>query len=156
MQIRLSPRDKRRIEAHAKRAGMSVSAWVLGRALPASTGAFDKLCRRLAATSNPGFVYAELNDFLSNLTASEFTASVEHRPAAALDAQKLNYVAAMLEQAAVQLDVAPPAWTKGVPPLADPVFATELTSLRLHLLVRGLPSFRRRNIFADSGVGARV
>jgi hypothetical protein len=41
-------------------------------------------------------------------------------------------------------------------PLAEPVFASSLQSLRLHLLVLSPAPFRRRNIFIDSTLGARI
>jgi hypothetical protein len=41
-------------------------------------------------------------------------------------------------------------------PLAEPYFATSLKSLREHLLVAAPIPFKRRNIFVDASVGARV
>ncbi len=67
-----------------------------------------------------------------------------------------NYVAAMVEQAAHMKRVRPPAWTARVEPLETPWFATSLESLRLHLLRASPVPFKRRNLFVDSAVGARV
>ncbi len=69
---------------------------------------------------------------------------------------RLNYLAAMIEQTAASLAVAAPEWTRLVPPLKHPVFASELGSLRLHLLMNALPPFRRRNLFVDTSIGGRV
>ena len=49
-----------------------------------------------------------------------------------------------------------PAWTGKIEALAEPVFGSALPSLRLYLLTHSPASFRRRNIFIDSSVGAQV
>jgi len=67
-----------------------------------------------------------------------------------------NYVAAMVEQAAAQKNVLPPKWVRDVAPLDQPFFASELASLRLHLLCSSPVPFKRRNIFVDSSIGARI
>jgi len=67
-----------------------------------------------------------------------------------------NYVAAMVEYACAQHGVAPPAWTRAIAPLTEPVFGSALMSLRLYLLTHSPAPFRRRNIFIDATVGARV
>jgi hypothetical protein len=60
----------------------------------------------------------------------------------------------MVELAAHQKGVVPPAWVREVPPLDEPHFATPLEGLRL---LRASPvPFKRRNIFIDSSVGDRV
>ena len=156
LQIRVSPRQKRSIEARAREAGLPVSGWVLRSLLPPAQDVFDRLCRRLAQESTPAFVYAELNDFLAGLSRTELEAAVSRGPAAELEPVPLNYLAAMVEHATARLGLPPPDWTRAVKPLEHPVFASELMSLRLHLLVPALPPFRRRNLFVDSSVGARV
>lgn len=135
---------------------MPVSAWVLGRLLPAEESTFQQLCGRLATEPDAAFAHAELNDFLRGLSRQQFTSALAVAPAANIELERLNYLAAMIEQLAHLLDVAPPDWTRQVPPLAHPVFGTDLQSLRLHLLVRALPSFRRRNVFVDTSIGGRV
>jgi hypothetical protein len=67
-----------------------------------------------------------------------------------------NYVAAMVEHACAQRAVTVPRWVRAVEPLSDPVFGSELQSLRLHLLTQSPPAFRCRNLFIDSSVGERV
>ena len=67
-----------------------------------------------------------------------------------------NYVAAMVELAAHQRDVFPPAWVRDVEPLEAPHFATPLAGLRLHLLRTAPVPFKRRNIFIDASIGDRV
>ena len=58
--------------------------------------------------------------------------------------------------AAANKDRCTPEWCRSVRPLAEPVFTTELVSLRLHLLLHAPIPFRRRNIFVDASVGDRV
>jgi hypothetical protein len=67
-----------------------------------------------------------------------------------------NYVAAMVELAVERKGVTPPSWTGAVLPLEDPVFATHLPGLRLHLLRSAPVAFKRRNIFIDASIGDRV
>jgi hypothetical protein len=156
LQIRVSPREKRRIEACARQAGLPVSAWVLRQLLPSAQTTFERLWERLAHETPPTFVYAEINDLLSALTKDEFVTAVADRPDVELDSERLNYIAAMTEYTAARLGVPPPDWTRDVPPLDHPVFASELESLRLHLLINALPPFRRRNLFVDTSIGGRV
>jgi hypothetical protein len=52
--------------------------------------------------------------------------------------------------------VAVPEWTRSIPLLVEPVFGSDLKSLRLHLLTNSPPPFRSRNIFIDSTLGDRV
>jgi hypothetical protein len=104
----------------------------------------------------PGFPLAELNDLLSGLTAEELHGAVEHADLTGLTSYLQNYVAAMVELAAHQRDVPPPAWVRDVAPLEEPRFATPLAGLRLHLLRTSPVPFKRRNIFVDSSIGDRV
>jgi hypothetical protein len=103
--------------------------------------------------AKPAFILAELNDLLTAAAANQF--ELLARPPIH-DPYLANYVAAMVEQAAHFLGVLPPAWTSGVAPLSQPVFAVPWPSLRAHLLLESPVPFRRRNIFIDSSIGARV
>jgi hypothetical protein len=156
LQIRVSPREKRRIEARARQAGLRVSEWVLRRLLPQVQEEFEGLCERLAEEATPTYAYAALNDLLSSLAKDEFEVAVAEAPVARIDVERSNYLAAMIEQTAAILDVAPPDWTRGVPPLERPVFASDIEALQLHLLIHALPPFRRRNLFVDTSIGGRV
>jgi hypothetical protein len=62
----------------------------------------------------------------------------------------------MVEYACARHSVAVPEWTRSILPLAEPVFGSELQSLRLYLLTHSPPPFRARNIFIDSTLGDRV
>jgi hypothetical protein len=98
-------------------------------------------------------VLAELNDLLTGAAEDQF----ELLPAPPIDDPYLaNYVAAMVEQAAHIRGALPPAWASGIAPLSQPVFAVPWQSLKAHLLLESPVPFRRRNIFIDSSIGARV
>ena len=111
------------------------------------------LCRD--AQSSP-FALAELNGWRGALGADELPEAVASPPPPGLTPYLANYLAAMVEYACGRHDVPPPTWTGAIPPLAEPVFGSELMSLRLYLLTHSPPPFRRRNIFIDATVGGRV
>lgn len=118
---------------------------------------FAQLLQLLREDDQRGFVLAELNDLLASLTSGELSNAVEHADLTGLTPYLRNYVAAMVELAAHQRDVPPPAWVREVEPLEmEPHFATPLASLRLHLLRTAPVPFKRRNIFIDSSLGDRV
>lgn len=156
LQIRVTPRQKAAIRRRAAAAGQDMSSYVLSRAAPAAGLRFEEILRALEEPGEPRYPLAELNDFLSALTSVEFPHAVAHADVTALSPFLQNYVAAMVEHAAARRGVAPPAWTASVPPLAMPYFAAPLASLRLHLLAASPVAFKRRNLFVDSSVGARV
>ena len=135
---------------------MSLSDWVLSRALPSARSQFEELVSELSTAENPRFAFAELLDLLTRLTPSEFRTAVADLPAVVFSPYWQNYLAATVEQAAVQKKVAPPEWTTKIKPLEEPAFGSTLRSLRQYLLFNSPPAFRRRNIFIDASVGARV
>jgi hypothetical protein len=63
---------------------------------------------------------------------------------------------ALAELNSLLADLAIPEWTRSIAPLAEPVFGSELQSLRLYLLTHSPPPFRARNIFIDATLGDRV
>jgi uncharacterized protein (DUF1778 family) len=156
LQVRLTAVQKRAIKAHAERNHMSLSDWVLSRALPSARLQFEDLVSDLSTARNPNFAFAELLDLLARLTPSEFRTAVADLPAVVLSPYWQNYLAATVEQAAVQKNQAPPEWTTKIQSLDEPVFGSTLQSLREHLLFNAPLAFRRRNIFIDASVGARV
>lgn len=156
LQIRVTRAQKAEIARNAKRAGMDVSKWVLSRLLPPTRARFHELVRELARTQTPSLVLAEFHDLLVGLPTSSFASSLADPPLRRLDARQQNLLAAMVEHAAAQRAIAPPAWTKEIEPLPVPDFASDLQSLRLHLLVSSPPAYRRRNLFVDAVVGDRV
>lgn len=157
LQIRVSPQEKAAIRRAAKRAGLDMSSWVLRRALPAPQAVFRSLVSQLARQEDRrAYLWAELNDWLEGLTADEFTVATADGPDLPLSSYLANYLAAMVELAAHRKGVGPPEWTQAIDPLDQPVFASALQGLRLHLLISSPPPFRRRNIFIDTSVGGRV
>ena len=156
LQIRVSAAEKAAIQRAARRAGMDMSSFVLGRLLPASGARFQKLAADCANEAGLRYALAELNSFLSGLGAGELADAVAAPLPPDLGAYPANYIAAMVEYACAQRRIAPPAWTAGIAPLVSPAFASGLESLRLYLLTHSPPPFRRRNIFIDASIGARV
>lgn len=159
LQIRVTPIEKAAIRAAARRAGLGLSAYVLGRVLPVSTRRFEELMRDLtrAGADSPEarFALAELNSWLADLGARELQEAVS-LPPPELTPYLANYVAAMVEYACARKGAAAPSWLRATAPLDEPVFASRLESLRLHLLTHSPAPFRRRNIFIDASVGSRV
>ena len=117
---------------------------------------FRDCVRDCADSASPRFALAELNSLLSDLTAGELSDAVATPPLPGLSAFLANYIAAMVEYACARRAVAVPNWTRSIAPLAEPVFGSELLSLRLHLLAHSPPPFRARNIFIDSSLGDRI
>ncbi len=156
LQIRVSPAQKAALKRRARAAGVDVSTYVLLRVLPPEGDRFAALLRALTDESGRRFALAELNEFLDACPATEFAEAVDRAPGRALPDHTRNYVAAMVEYAAMQKRIAPPSWTRDIDPLSSPWFASSLKSLRLHLLQASPPPFKRRNLFIDSTVGSRV
>jgi hypothetical protein len=156
LQIRVSPAEKAAIERAARRAGLDMSAYVLARVLPALRIRFAELTEACREPASERFALAELSGWLGELSRAELREAVASPPVPGLTPYLANYVAAMVEYACARRAIAPPSWTQSIAPLAEPVFGSTLMSLRLHLLTHSPPPFRRRNIFIDSSVGARV
>jgi len=156
LQIRVTPAEKAAIQRAARRAGMEMSSFVLGRLLPAAATRFQELTAACVQEDGGSFALAELNSFLAGLGAGELRDAVAAPLPGGLGDFRGNYITAMVEYVCAQHGIAPPAWTGAIVPLADPVFGSELASLRLHLLTHSPPPFRRRNIFIDATIGARV
>lgn len=156
LQIRIAPAQKAALRRLARAAGVDVSSYVLLRLLPPEQGRFAGLLRRLTEEADRRFALAELHDILRFCAPAQFPEAVAMADLRDLPPWLQSYVAAMVEQAAEQKGLAPPAWVREVTPLEEPHFATPLRSLRLHLLAASPAAFKRRNIFVDAGVGARV
>jgi Protein of unknown function (DUF1778) len=155
LQIRVSRAEKAAIRRAAAQAGLDASTYVLRRVLPPPAAEFQR-CTEACAGPEARFALAELNSLLAEFSAGELPTAVAEIPAAGLSDYLRNYVAAMVEHACARRAVAVPGWVRAVKPLSEPVFGSELQSLRLHLLTQSPPAFRHRNIFIDSSVGERV
>ncbi len=156
LQIRLTPEEKAALKRQARAAGCDVSRYVLSRLLPARGDRFAAILRAMHNAPDHRYPLAELNDLLHTCPAVAFTDAVSLANVSPLSPYLRNYVAAMVEQAAESKQVAPPSWVREVAPLESPAFAAPLESLRRHLLRSAPVPFKRRNIFVDAGVGARV
>lgn len=156
LQIRITPEQKTALQRAARRAGQPVSAYVLARALPSGRDRLQGLFEALRDERDRRYALAEINDLLAGLEPAELAEAIEVRPPADLTPYLRNYLAAMVEQAATQKGLDPPAWLREIEPLERPHFATSLPGLRLHLLRASPVPYRRRNIFVDTGVGGRV
>jgi hypothetical protein len=156
MQIRVSANEKTAIQRAAARAGMDMSAYVLAQVLSVPAAQFRDCVRDCTDSASPRFALAELNTLLSVLTAGELRDAIAAPPPPGLSPFLGNYIAAMVEYACAQRAVGVPEWTRSIPPLAEPVFGSELQSLRLYLLTHSPPPFRVRNIFIDATLGDRV
>ena len=148
--------EKAAIKRRARNAGLDVSAYVLARALPDVDGRVAGIIAALRDDRDRSFALAEFQDLLAGLAPMEFGSALERVDVRGLTPYLQNYVAAMVEQAASSAGVAAPTWTSDIAPLDAPHFATSLRSARLYLLRAAPVAFRRRNIFAEATLGARV
>jgi hypothetical protein len=156
LQIRVSAKEKLSLKQRAKQAGCDVSSWVLRKLFPAFSTRFEAVVTALNETSDYSYAFAELHDLLAQSSALELKELGDYPITLPDDAFKANYIAAMVEHAASQRSLAPPHWTLNLPTLTRPYFASDLKTLRLLLLRDSPPAFKRRNIFIDSSVGARI
>ncbi len=121
LQIRVTPQEKKAIKREAEKAGRDVSSWVLERCLRGPGEDFRELTRRLAKASDPSFVLAEINDFLTKLPHQSFSNAVFDPPTGSMSPELRNRVAAMVEYAAAKKNIKAPDWTGGIPPCRRPV-----------------------------------
>lgn len=156
LQIRVSKSEKETILAAARRANMGMSEWVLSKILPSGQANFLQLVDKLATAVAKQYVIAEIHDLLNGATKEELGRIVSVQSNTKLPAYWSNYLAAMVEYAAHNKGLEPPSWTEQIKPLPEPAFGSDLKNLRLHLLTHSPVPFRRRNIFIDSSIGARV
>jgi len=156
LQIRVTPAEKAGIERAARQAGLGMSAYVLGKLLPGGAAQWHSLLRDIQRSDDKRLPLAALSHWLANLATGELADAVETPPPAGLPEQLANTVAAMVEHVCAASGEKPPAWTREIPPLAQPAFASALTGLRLHLLTNSPAAFRRRNLFVDTAVGGQV
>jgi hypothetical protein len=158
VQIRVTAAEKARLRRLADAAGRDLSSYVLARALPANRLRFRELLEVLEGEGEAGarLALAELNDFLTTLAPVELDDALADADPSRLSRFVAAYVAAMVEVACHGKGAAPPPWTGRVPALPVPWFASPLRGHRLHLLRTSPVPFRRRNLFIDASVGARV
>ena len=117
---------------------------------------FQDLTRACRDPQTERFALAELSSWLAGLGTDDLRGAVASPLTPGLTPYLANYIAAMVEYVCARRDIPPPAWTCAIAPLGEPVFGSELMSLRLYLLTHSPPPFRRRNIFIDATVGDHV
>jgi hypothetical protein len=156
LQIRVTPAEKAALRRAARRAGMDTSAYVLSRALSEPSARFQAAVRACGIPGSERLALAELGMLLATWTAPELRAAVASPAADGLPAWVAAYVASLVELACDRKGERPPAWTEEALPLPTPLFGSSLLSLRVHLLIRSPPPFRRRNIFIDASLGDRA
>ncbi len=155
LQIRLTAAQKSAIHRLARRAGKTVSEWVLQRATAGGGDRFVALLLELNRAHLQQPVWAALHDLLESLSPSEFVQALP-APEVPLSPLSSNLVAAMVEYAAQRKGIEPPGWTATIQPLDRPWFASDLRSLHPYLMVHSPVAFRRRNLFVESSIGRRV
>ena len=133
-----------------------VSANVDCRLLPGQSAQWRAHFQDILQAEDKRISLAAFSHWLANLAPGEIAAAIEAPPPGGLPEQLANTVAAMVEHVFAQSGEMPPAWTREIPPLAQPAFGSALTSLRFHLLTNSPAAFRRRNIFVDTVVGGQV
>jgi hypothetical protein len=156
IQIRVTLREKAALKRLARRAGQSLSSYVLSRALPAPQTRFDRILQALRKDEDRGFALAELNDLLSGLAGVELEETLRYADLGGLSPEARNYVAAMVEQTAYRKGVEAPPGRGGWRPWMNLSSPLSLGSLRPYLLRVAPVAFKRRNIFVDASVGDRV
>lgn len=156
IQLRVTPKEKSALRQFARRANQDLSSYILSRSLPAAGVQFEELVEGLRGDTNSRFALAALNDFLTGLLPVQIADAVRHADLSGISQFLQNYLAAMVEQTCARNRAAAPPWVRDVVPLAEPYFAGGLNALRPHLLRTAPVPFKRRNLFVDSTVGARV
>jgi hypothetical protein len=156
LQIRITQKEKVFIRKAAKNAGMDISQWVLSKIAICSRMNLENLIEELACSDDKTYPIAAINDFLCKISRQEFEILFGEPVSFDISEYWNNYLAAMIEQASHIKKTAAPNWLNEIKPLKEPVFGTDLQSLRLHLLANSPPPFKKRNIFIDSTLGSRI
>jgi hypothetical protein len=150
LQIRVTEREKEALRRLAKTAGVSVSRYVLARALPTQDRELARVVEGLTTPGAPARVaLQDLATLIAGTDPAAFTEAFGAVPTEGLGPQLLNQVAAMVEHAAHTKGADPPAWVGAVAPLPRPHFGWPLTSLRPHQLRVTPVPYKRRGLFFD-------
>lgn len=147
LQIRVSPSEKSVLKRLAAGAGVSVSEYVLSKALPTHRADFQAALDGLRESVDRGASVESLAGLLKAWSDNDFVEATDGEAPAHLPPLLQNYAAALVEREAARRGLPPPAWTSAVEPLARPHFAWDLRSLRPHLMRVTPPSFKARRVF---------
>lgn len=156
LQIRVTPAEKLRVQRAARKAGLGMSAYVLGKVLPRQDSGWLARLQQVLHSGGARIAVAELSGWLAGLSAMELRDAVQEPPPGGLEPATANTVAAMVEHLCALRGLPLPAWTLSIAPLRQPLFGSTLGSLRLHLLTHSPAAYRRRNLFVDTATGGQV
>jgi len=155
LQIRVSPAEKATLKRLAREADLSLSEYVLSRALPSETLELARHVQVLVEATDRNRALEDLATYLRSLPAPGFAEVLASADLAGLSPLLRNCVAGSVEREATRKGVSPPRWVEDVLPLSRPNFARELASLRPHLMRLTPPVFKRRRVFTGALHGAR-
>lgn len=151
LQIRISPEQKATLKRSADAAGLSVSAYVLSRALPRDGDELMDALEQLRRGRDGSGALATLARILPGLDPEDLDASLGGSLLQALTPLVQNRIAALVEGILDARGLEPPSWTRAIPPLPVPHFRWPLESLRPYQMRATAPAYRRRNLF-DPGL----
>lgn len=147
LQIRVSPSQKELLKRMADQAGLSLSAYVLARALPSVRRELEAKIEALHDHDLTPSALRELTAYLRDLPDETYRDAVDAPLPPDLSPVARNLVTAVVEREAARRGVSPPPWAPSVEPLAEPWFARDLPALRPHLLRVSPTAFKRRRLF---------
>ena len=155
LQIRVTPAQKEMLKRLAAEEDMSVSAYVLSRALPSVRRTFEERVEALSTSEDRPPAVGRLLRFLADLPQEAFREAVAAPLPDGLPPVLANYAAGAVEAESARRRMARPDWTAAVPALGEPHFAWDLPALRPHLMRVTPPAFKRRRLFFVTAGEAR-
>ena len=156
IQMRISPRDKKKLVQIARMHNMTLSKWILSKVrIENSVAELKRIYNEFSKRSKESYLFAQLGDYLMNVPNELWLEFVSIKPEN-MESDQLSYVAAIIDQLSVIRDLEKPHWITEIKGHDKPYFGSDLQSLRLYLLIKSPVAFRQRNIFIDSSAGERV
>jgi hypothetical protein len=166
IQIRISKNDKMRLVSLARVSRMTLTAWIESRILPTSLldewmDLYQETAPDRESKRDITAQLARLNDLLMKLHEADFRQAIAVAPRFKESADMENkllfrYISAMIDQACKMRGIEPPSWMDDRPVIEPPFFSSNLSSLRLYLLLAAPVAFRKKSIFVDTTLGGRV
>ena len=147
LQIRISPAQKAALKRLAAAERLSLSEFVLRKALeaaPTPLTSWSAIVKSGVALPNS---LSDLELELRTLDEASFSEAVDAFDTADLSELQANCVAAAVEREASRRGVSPPPWTEAVLPMGRPWFAWRLRSLRPHLMRISPAAYKRRGVY---------
>lgn len=155
LQIRISPAQKAALKRAAAAAGVSVSEFVLAKALPVVDTPLETWADAVRSGAGLLNTLSELELRLTELDDATLSEAIQFLDTAGLSDLQANCVAAAVEREARRRSLPAPAWTAAVRPMARPWFAWRLRSLRPHLMRISPVAYKRRGVYLPSPGDAR-